>query len=121
MPIFSQDLYIDAGADFVFTTPPYVIAGVIQNFTGTSCRFNIRQSPSDPNPTLALTSTPGANGSVVQNGTAGTSTLDITKAATSSIPYANGPLQYAWYVDTPGSPGTTLELQSGRIFINPGI
>jgi hypothetical protein len=124
MPVFEQDLNVDLGGDFAFTTVPYVIVGVIQDFTHYTCRLNVYSSGcvceswhgSDGHVYLQLTSAPGAFGGVVQNGTAGTVTGTITKAATSTLPSTNGPLRYDVWIDSPASPPVSTLLQQGRIF-----
>lgn len=101
MPVFQTDLSVDQGADLLFTTPPWVMGGAVQDFTGRTCRFFIYSQPWDAAPMLSLTSTPTAYGSAVANGTAGTATLAIANAATLNLPAAAGPLLYSWFLDDP--------------------
>lgn len=101
MPIFSVNLPIDQGQDFYYTTCPYVVCGVVQDFTGRTCRFDIFANPYDVSPMLHLTASIGStdNGTVVTNGLLGTASLNITALATAAlIPYI-GPLTYNWWLD----------------------
>src|SRR6185312_3038881 len=114
MPVFSQDLNIDQGADFSFVSPPYVVDGVVQDFTNAHCRMMVRILPTDPVPLLSLTDTAGANGGVTPNGAAGTVTVAVKKVAASALP-AVQPLEFDVFVDK--ADGTSIRLMAGRVFV----
>lgn len=101
MPVFSEDLTIDQGADFSFTTPPWVVNNVLQDLTGHACRLLVYRHDYDVEAMLSLTGTPGANGNAVANGAEGTVTVDLTNAATAALPATIGPLKYRLFVDAP--------------------
>lgn len=101
MPIFPVDITIDPGGDFIYTTCPYVVNGVIQDFTGRTARLVIFKNVYDVSPFLSLTNSVTANGFLTPNGVLGTVGINITALATLAlIPYI-GPLQYTLYVDDP--------------------
>lgn len=118
MPIFTQNFTLDQGADWSWTSQPYVVAGVVQDLTAAGCRAMLRANPADAAPIVSLTNTPGPSGSVVPNGTLGTITLTLTKSATASLA-PSGVYQYDVFVDLPG--GTSVRLVYGTIVVAPSI
>lgn len=118
MSVFTENFSLDQGADFTFTSQPYVLNGVIQNLTGAHCRTMLRVQPSDASPVVSLTDSGTANGSVIPNGATGTVTLTITKVATSAIS-PGAVYQYDTFVDLPG--GTSVKLLTGTMTITPSV
>ena len=118
MSIFTQNLTLEQGADFSFTSLPYTLGGVVQTLVGASCRMMLRLLPADVSAALSLTSTPTASGSVTPNGAAGTVTIAVTKVATASL--SPGAIyQYDLFVDLAG--GTSVRLLSGTMTLVPSV
>src|SRR5580658_10085231 len=101
--IFSQNFQIDQGADFSWTSPPYMVGGVVQDLTGAHARMMLRRRPSSMRPNVSITDTVTAYGSVVPNGTLGTVTVTLTKLATSGL--EPGMYDYDCFVDLPPTCG----------------
>ena len=101
MPIFPVDLTVDPGGDLVFTTCPYVVNGLVQDFTGCTARMVFFKNVYDVTPFLSLTDSVTANGWLTPNGVLGTVSVNARAVATLAlIPYI-GPLQYTIYLDRP--------------------
>lgn len=118
MAVFTQNFTVDQGADFVWSSPQYIVNGVVQDLSGSSCRMMLRVNPNDQGPTISLTNTPSSNGSIVQNGMLGTVTIDLTRVATAALT-AGVLYQYDAFVDFPG--GTSVRIVYGTILIAASI
>lgn len=112
MPIFDVDLTVDPGGDLVFTTCPYVVNGLVQDFTGRSARLVIFKNVYDVTPFLSLTDSVTASGFVTPNGVLGTVGVNVRAVATLALNQYIGPLKYMIYVDDP-NPVVQVNVTSG--------
>lgn len=118
---FSADLAFAATADFNVTwawetspNPP-TVAGTPIDLTGYSATAIVYANLDDASPLVTLTTTPSASGVVVLGGTLGTIQVQLTHAATQSLP--STPLRWTLRVVAPD--GTQIVLLVGAVRRSP--
>lgn len=112
--VFEEDLEVDQGADFAFTSLPYLQPnGTPYDFTNATARMMARPTVDDSEVLVSITTTAGADGLITLNGIAGTASIAIAKTATSALDV--GTARYDLLVDFPS--GKTIKLLSGRLLV----
>lgn len=116
MAIQEVDLVVDQGADFAFTSDPWVVDGSPVDLTGASARMMIRSSPDSTAVLVSITDVLSSDGIIVLNGTDGTVTINISHSATSNLPGDTAFPRYDTFVDLTN--GTSKKLLSGRVLVS---
>jgi hypothetical protein len=117
MAIFVVDLEVDQGADFSYTTTPWVIAGTPVDFTGATARAMVRRWVDSVDVLASVTDVPNAVGSVVLHGTAGTATYNLSAATTTGFDWS--PFRHDLLITLAN--GLTTKLLSGRMLVGLSV
>lgn len=117
MSVFEQDLQVDQGEDFSFTTIPWIEDGVPVDFTGATARMMVRRTVDSDEVLVSITTTPDTPGSIVLHGTAGTATINLSNVATTGLPY--GASRQDLFIDFPS--GKSRKLLTGRFLVGLSV
>lgn len=117
MSLFEQDIDLDQGADFSWTSPPWMSAGSPVDLTGAHARMMVRDAPNAATARVSITDAAGTDGIITIGNAAGTVTINLAKAATARLPPV--PVVFDLFVDMPS--GKTVRFLSGRFLVAPSV